>query len=82
MAQMEYSRPFTIAPGTPKDGLAILRRAFRTALADTDYLAQAAKLKPTFNMFPARTAKNGRRGALDLAQDERRAKILVAGKMK
>ena len=45
MAQMEYSRPFTITPGTPTNRLAILRRAFRAALADADYVAQAAKLK-------------------------------------
>ena len=45
MAQMEYSRPFTVAPGTPTNRLAMLRRAFRAVLADADYLGQAAKLK-------------------------------------
>ena len=45
MAQMEYSRPFTVAPGTPTDRLAVLRRAFSSTLADADYVAQAAKLK-------------------------------------
>src|SRR5262245_58913907 len=45
MAQMEYSRPLTVAPGTPKDRLEILRRAFKATLADVDYLAQAHKLK-------------------------------------
>jgi tripartite-type tricarboxylate transporter receptor subunit TctC len=45
MAQMEYSRPLTIAPGTPKDRLEILRRAFKATLADSDFLAQANKLK-------------------------------------
>jgi tripartite-type tricarboxylate transporter receptor subunit TctC len=45
MAQMEYSRPFTIAPGTPKERLQILRRAFKATLADSDFLAQANKLK-------------------------------------
>jgi tripartite-type tricarboxylate transporter receptor subunit TctC len=45
MAQMEYSRPFTVAPNTPKDRLEALRRAFKATLADGDYLAQATKLK-------------------------------------
>ena len=45
MAQMEYSRPLTIAPGTPKDRLETLRRAFKATLADSDFLAQAHKLK-------------------------------------
>jgi hypothetical protein len=45
MAQMEYSRPFTIAPNTPKERLEILRRAFKSTLADGDFLAQANKLK-------------------------------------
>ena len=29
MAQMEYQRPLTVSPGTPKERLEILRRAFR-----------------------------------------------------
>jgi tripartite-type tricarboxylate transporter receptor subunit TctC len=45
MAQMEYSRPLTIAPGTPKDRLEILRRAFKATLTDGDFMAQANKLK-------------------------------------
>ena len=45
MAQMEYSRPFTVAPNTPKERLEILRRAFKATLADSDFLAQANKLK-------------------------------------
>jgi hypothetical protein len=49
MAQMEYSRPLTIAPGTPKDRLEALRQAFKATLADTDFLAQANKLKLDIN---------------------------------
>ncbi|HYA29978.1 MAG TPA: hypothetical protein VEI95_14235, partial [Acidobacteriota bacterium] len=45
MAQMEYSRPYTIAPNTPKDRLEILRRAFKETLADSEFLSQAVKLK-------------------------------------
>jgi tripartite-type tricarboxylate transporter receptor subunit TctC len=49
MAQMEYSRPLTIPPGTPKDRLEALRRAFKATLADSDFLAQANKLKLDIN---------------------------------
>jgi tripartite-type tricarboxylate transporter receptor subunit TctC len=45
MAQMEYQRPLTTAPGTPKDRLEILRRAFKATLTDPEFLAQAAKSK-------------------------------------
>ena len=45
MAQMEYQRPLTVSPGTPKDRLEILRRGFKATLADAEFLAQANKLK-------------------------------------
>jgi len=45
MAQMEYQRPLTVAPGTPRERLDILRRAFKETLADADFQAQANKSK-------------------------------------
>jgi tripartite-type tricarboxylate transporter receptor subunit TctC len=45
MAQMEYQRPLTVAPGTPRERLEILRRAFNATLSDADFLAQANKSK-------------------------------------
>lgn len=45
MAQMEYQRPLTTAPGTPKDRLEILRRAFQATLIDPEFVAHAAKSK-------------------------------------
>jgi tripartite-type tricarboxylate transporter receptor subunit TctC len=45
MAQMEYSRPLTTSPGTPRARLEILRRALKATLADPDFLAQANKSK-------------------------------------
>lgn len=45
MAQMEYQRPLTVAPGTPRERLEILRRAFRATLADPEFQAQANKSK-------------------------------------
>ncbi len=45
MSQMEYQRPLTVPPGTPKDRLETLRRAFKATLADPEFLAQANKLR-------------------------------------
>ena len=45
MSQMEYQRPLTVAPGTPRERLEILRRAFKATLSDPDFQAQAAKSK-------------------------------------
>jgi tripartite-type tricarboxylate transporter receptor subunit TctC len=45
MAQMEYQRPLTVAPGTPPERLEILRRAFKATLADPEFMAQAKKSK-------------------------------------
>jgi len=45
MAQMEYQRPLTVAPGTPAERLEILRRAFKATLADPEFQAQANKSK-------------------------------------
>jgi tripartite-type tricarboxylate transporter receptor subunit TctC len=45
MAQMEYQRPLTVGPGTPRERLEILRRAFKATLADPEFLAQANKSK-------------------------------------
>ena len=45
MAQMEYQRPITVAPGTPVERLEILRRAFKATLADPEFQTQANKSK-------------------------------------
>jgi len=45
MAQMEYQRPLTVAPGTPRERLEILRRAFKATLADPEFQTQANKSK-------------------------------------
>ena len=37
MSQMEYQRPLTVTPGTPKERLEILRRAFKATLADPEF---------------------------------------------
>jgi tripartite-type tricarboxylate transporter receptor subunit TctC len=39
------TRPYALPPGTPKDRVQILRRAFRETLKDKDFLAEAVKSK-------------------------------------
>jgi tripartite-type tricarboxylate transporter receptor subunit TctC len=44
-AQMDFQRPLTVAPGTPKERLAILRNALAQTLKDPELLAEAKKSK-------------------------------------
>jgi tripartite-type tricarboxylate transporter receptor subunit TctC len=44
-----YSRPFFAAPGTPKDRVQLLRKAFQDTLADPALLAEADKAKLTLD---------------------------------
>jgi tripartite-type tricarboxylate transporter receptor subunit TctC len=57
MAQMEYSRPFTTAPNTPKERLEVLRRAFKATLADSEFLAQATKMRLDINYVSGEEAE-------------------------
>ena len=41
----EFQRPFSVPPGTPKDRLQILRKAFADTIKDAEFLAEAKKLK-------------------------------------
>jgi len=40
-----FQRPFTLPPGTPKEQLSILRKAFKATLKDPQFLAEARKSK-------------------------------------
>ena len=44
-AQMDFQRPFTVAPGTPKERLEILRKGLAETLKDPELLAEAKKSK-------------------------------------
>jgi hypothetical protein len=44
-AQMDFQRPLTVAPGTPKERLAILRKGLAETLKDPQLLAEAKKSK-------------------------------------
>jgi hypothetical protein len=41
----DYYRPYVAPPGTPKDRIAILRKAFGDAMKDPELLADATKSK-------------------------------------
>jgi len=42
-APNQFSQPFTLSPGTPKDRVNILRKAFKATMEDKDFLADAKK---------------------------------------
>jgi hypothetical protein len=42
-AHLEFFRPFTLPPDTPKDRVTLLRKAFKDTLADPAFLAEAKK---------------------------------------
>ena len=44
-AANEFARPFSVPPGTPKDRLETLRRAFAATLKDSEFIADAKKSK-------------------------------------
>jgi len=44
-AHLEFFRPFTVPPGTPKERLLLLREAFRATLIDPKFLTEAKKAK-------------------------------------
>lgn len=58
VAQQEFHRPFVAPPGTPPAQLAILRPAFMTTLADTEFLADARKMKLEINPKDGATVGN------------------------
>jgi tripartite-type tricarboxylate transporter receptor subunit TctC len=48
-ATYEFLRPLSLPPGTPKERLSILRKAFKATLRDLEFLAQAKKSKLIIN---------------------------------
>ena len=41
----EFQRPFTVPPGTPKERLQLLRKAFADTMKDPEFIAEAEKSK-------------------------------------
>jgi len=52
-ASNEFARPFSVPPGTPKEQLAILRRAFAATMKDAEFIADAKKAKLDLNYVSA-----------------------------
>jgi hypothetical protein len=48
-AANEFARPFSLPPGSPPQALALLRKAFKAAVEDKDYKADAEKSKLTID---------------------------------
>ncbi len=49
LPQYDFQRPLMLPPGTPKERLSILRKAYKATLDDPKFLAQAKKSKLTIN---------------------------------
>ncbi len=49
LQQYNFQRPLMLPPGTPKEQLSILRKAFKATLEDPRFLAQAKKSKLIIN---------------------------------
>ncbi len=47
--QYDFQRPLSVPPGTPKDRINILRKAYKATLHDPEFLAQAKKSKLIIN---------------------------------
>ena len=45
----DYSRPFAVPPGTPKDRVVMLRKAFQETMKDPEFLAEVDKMKLTLD---------------------------------
>ena len=45
----EFSRPFVLTPGTPKDRVDILRKAFQETMKDKEFLAEVDKMQLTLD---------------------------------
>ena len=45
----EYSRPFALPPGTPKDRVDMLRKAFQDMLGDKEFLSEVDKMQMTLD---------------------------------
>ncbi len=45
----DYSRPFAVPPGTPKDRVEVLRTAFQETMKDKEFLAEIEKMQLTLD---------------------------------
>ena len=83
-AQMAFQRPLSVPPGTPKDRIDILRRAFSQTVKDPEFLADAKKARLTINPMSGEEIEEFVKGALSIEPDvkEELQSIIVKRKKK
>jgi len=59
-------RTYTLPPGTPKDRVQLLRKAFEATLADPEFLADAKKSKLNVDPIPVAEIDKGIAGLFKL----------------
>lgn len=62
----EFQRPFSAPPGTPKERLQILRKAFADTMKDPEFLAEAKKVKFQVTYVPAEDIEKNVEGMLKI----------------
>ena len=74
----DYSRPFALPPGTPKDRVDILRKAFQDTMTDKEFLAEIEKMQLTLDPMSANdlTAAVANSSKLDPAMKAKLKEIL------
>ena len=65
----DYSRPFAVPPGTPKDRIEILRNAFQQTMRDTEFLAEINKMQLTLDPTTGQELTAAVAGSSKLDQD-------------
>ena len=65
----DYSRPFAVPPGTPKDRVEILRKAFQETMKDKEFLAEIDKMQLTLDPTTGEELTAAVAGSSKLDQD-------------
>jgi hypothetical protein len=60
------ARPYVLPPGTPKDRVQILRKAFMDTMKDPEFLADASKAKLDINALDGAELEKNVRAVFDL----------------
>ena len=74
----DYSRPFALPPGTPRDRVEILRKAFRETMKDKEFLAEVDQMKLSLDTTTGEEMSAAVAGSakLDAATKEKLKEIL------
>ena len=71
--QMDFQRAFSLPPGTPKDRLEILRKAFIETVKDPELLKEAKKSKLVFTPVPGEKVEKLVNAILSMPEDVKEA---------